>query len=53
MSTPAADPAPLVVISVPIRNKAHSLPYFFGSLERLDYPKDRIALHVELDHTID
>lgn len=44
---------PLVYVSVPIRNKAHSLPYFLGALERLDFPKDRIALDVVLDHCID
>lgn len=33
-----------VVISVLVRNKAHTLPYFLTCLERLDYPKDRILL---------
>ena len=35
---------PTVLIAVPVRNKAHSLPYFLQSLENLDYPKKRIAL---------
>ena len=52
-SKEAAVKLPLVYVSVPIRNKAHSLPYFLGALERLEYPKDRIALDMVLDHCID
>lgn len=33
----------LVIVSL-IRNKAHTLPYFFTYLEQLDYPKERITL---------
>lgn len=33
-----------VLISILVRNKEHTLPYFLTYLERLDYPKDRIAL---------
>ncbi|KAG9337839.1 hypothetical protein JZ751_027490 [Albula glossodonta] len=36
--------APRVLISLVCRNSEHSLPYFLGSIERLNYPKDRIAL---------
>lgn len=36
--------APRVVIALICRNSAHSLPYFLGTIERLNYPKDRIAL---------
>lgn len=36
--------APRVVIALVCRNSAHSLPLFLGAVERLDYPKDRIAL---------
>ena len=36
--------APRVVIALVCRNSAHSLPLFLGTIERLDYPKDRIAL---------
>ena len=35
---------PTIFVAVLVRNKAHSLPWFFGHLENLDYPKDRIAL---------
>lgn len=35
---------PTFVIATLIRNKAHTLPYFFTYLEQLDYPKDRITL---------
>lgn len=35
---------PTVAIAVFVRNKEHTLPYFFGYLERLDYPRDRISL---------
>ena len=35
---------PTIFVAVLVRNKAHTLPWFFGHLEHLDYPKDRIAL---------
>lgn len=35
---------PTVMIAILARNKAHALPYFFGYLERLNYPRNRIAL---------
>jgi len=35
---------PSVFIVLLIRNKAHTLPYFLNLLEKLDYPKHRIAL---------
>lgn len=35
---------PTVVIAIIARNAAHSLPYYLGSLERLNYPKDRISV---------
>ncbi|XP_023653752.1 procollagen galactosyltransferase 2-like [Paramormyrops kingsleyae] len=44
---------PTVMIAVLARNAAHSLPYYLGCIERLDYPKDRIALWVAADHSVD
>ncbi|KAI4471867.1 procollagen-lysine2-oxoglutarate 5-dioxygenase/glycosyltransferase 25 family member [Holotrichia oblita] len=48
---------PTVLISILARNKAHTLPYFLSSLERLNYPKERIALRyvdrIRSDHNID
>lgn len=35
---------PTVLVATLIRNKAHVLPYFFGQLENLDYPKERMAI---------
>lgn len=35
---------PTVVVAIIARNGAHSLPYYLGALERLNYPKDRISL---------
>lgn len=35
---------PTIIIVVLFRNKAHTMPYFFNFLHRLDYPKDRISL---------
>lgn len=35
---------PSVFFAILVRNKEHALPYFFGYLERLDYPRDRISL---------
>ncbi len=35
---------PTVVIAILARNAAHSLPYYLGALERLNYPKERISI---------
>jgi len=35
---------PKVMIAILARNSAHSLPYYLGCIDRLDYPKDRIAI---------
>ncbi|TSS97523.1 Procollagen galactosyltransferase 2 [Bagarius yarrelli] len=44
---------PKVMIAVLARNSEHSLPFYLGCLERLDYPKDRIAIWVAADHSMD
>ncbi|XP_051557514.1 procollagen galactosyltransferase 2 [Myxocyprinus asiaticus] len=44
---------PKVVIAILARNGEHSLPYFLGCIERLDYPKDRISIWAATDHNID
>ncbi|XP_073710250.1 procollagen galactosyltransferase 2 isoform X2 [Misgurnus anguillicaudatus] len=44
---------PTVVIAILARNSEHSLPYFLGCIERLDYPKDRISIWAATDHNID
>uniref|UniRef100_A0A671WZ29 Cerebral endothelial cell adhesion molecule n=1 Tax=Sparus aurata TaxID=8175 RepID=A0A671WZ29_SPAAU len=44
---------PTVVIAIIARNTAHSLPYYLGALERLDYPKDRITVWAATDHNAD
>ncbi|KRZ16371.1 Procollagen galactosyltransferase 1, partial [Trichinella zimbabwensis] len=44
---------PTVLIGVLVRNKAHVLPYFLGTLDALDYPKRRIQLFIRLDHSED
>ena len=36
--------APRVFLPIIARNVEHSLPNWFGHLEKLDYPKDRIYL---------
>lgn len=36
--------APRVLIALICRNAEHSLPYFLGTIERLNYPKDRVAV---------
>lgn len=35
---------PTVMVAVLARNAAHTLPHFLGCLERLDYPKSRMAI---------
>jgi len=41
---------PTVVIAILARNSAHSLPYYLGALERLNYPKDRVSVWWVLLH---
>uniref|UniRef100_A0A3Q1JHS1 procollagen galactosyltransferase n=1 Tax=Anabas testudineus TaxID=64144 RepID=A0A3Q1JHS1_ANATE len=45
--------APRVLVALICRNSEHSLPYFLGTIERLNYPKDRMALWVATDHNED
>ncbi|KAG5847517.1 hypothetical protein ANANG_G00126880 [Anguilla anguilla] len=44
---------PKVLITILARNAAHSLPYYLGCIDRLDYPKDRIAIWAAADHSSD
>ncbi|BHF69093.1 hypothetical protein SprV_0301213400 [Sparganum proliferum] len=44
---------PSVSVGILVRNKAHSLPFFLGHLERLDYPKQRMHLYIKIDNTFD
>ncbi|XP_036940548.1 procollagen galactosyltransferase 2-like [Acanthopagrus latus] len=44
---------PTVMITILARNAQHSLPYFLGCIERLDYPKERISLWAASDHSVD
>lgn len=37
-------PPPRVVLAILARNAEHSLPHYLGALERLDYPRARLAL---------
>uniref|UniRef100_A0A6I8NV19 Cerebral endothelial cell adhesion molecule n=1 Tax=Ornithorhynchus anatinus TaxID=9258 RepID=A0A6I8NV19_ORNAN len=50
---PAPPPDPSVVIALLARNAAHSLPHYLGALDRLDYPKGRLALWCATDHNED
>ncbi|XP_063056303.1 procollagen galactosyltransferase 2 [Engraulis encrasicolus] len=44
---------PKVMIAILARNAAHSLPYYLGCIDRLEYPKDRIAIWAATDHSLD
>uniref|UniRef100_A0A8C9TBH8 Procollagen galactosyltransferase 2-like n=1 Tax=Scleropages formosus TaxID=113540 RepID=A0A8C9TBH8_SCLFO len=44
---------PKVMIAILVRNAAHSLPFYLGCVERLEYPRDRLALWVAVDHSVD
>lgn len=44
---------PTVLITILVRNKAHTLPYFLTYLEQLHYPKDRMHLWIRSDNNID
>ncbi|XP_062938230.1 inactive glycosyltransferase 25 family member 3 isoform X3 [Cynocephalus volans] len=49
----AEPPLPAVVLAILARNAEHSLPHYLGALERLDYPRARLALWCATDHNID
>ncbi|XP_060773718.1 procollagen galactosyltransferase 2 [Neoarius graeffei] len=42
-----------VMITILARNSEHSLPFYLGCIDRLDYPKDRIAIWAAADHSMD
>ncbi|XP_049580805.1 procollagen galactosyltransferase 2 [Syngnathus scovelli] len=44
---------PKVLIAILARNAAHSLAHYLGCIERLDYPKERIAIWAASDHNMD
>uniref|UniRef100_UPI00358E79BF procollagen galactosyltransferase 1-like n=1 Tax=Myxine glutinosa TaxID=7769 RepID=UPI00358E79BF len=44
---------PTVLLALLARNTAHTLPFFLGAIERLEYPKNRMALWVATDHNVD
>uniref|UniRef100_A0AAQ4QJ38 Collagen beta(1-O)galactosyltransferase 2b n=1 Tax=Gasterosteus aculeatus aculeatus TaxID=481459 RepID=A0AAQ4QJ38_GASAC len=44
---------PKVMIAIVARNAAHSLPHHLGCIERLEYPKERIAIWAATDHNVD
>ncbi|TMS20639.1 Procollagen galactosyltransferase 2 [Larimichthys crocea] len=44
---------PKVMIAIVARNAAHSLPHYLGCIERLEYPKERIAIWAATDHNMD
>ncbi|XP_062408646.1 procollagen galactosyltransferase 2 [Sardina pilchardus] len=44
---------PKVLIAILARNAEHSLPFYLGCIDRLDYPKDRITIWVATDHNVD
>uniref|UniRef100_A0A2I2YNN5 Cerebral endothelial cell adhesion molecule n=1 Tax=Gorilla gorilla gorilla TaxID=9595 RepID=A0A2I2YNN5_GORGO len=49
----AESPLPAVVLAIQARNAEHSLPHYLGALERLDYPRARMALWCATDHNVD
>ncbi|XP_053325652.1 procollagen galactosyltransferase 2 [Spea bombifrons] len=44
---------PTILIAILARNSAHTLPYFLDCIDKLDYPKSRIAIWAATDHNID
>ncbi|KAK2504241.1 hypothetical protein MC885_006424 [Smutsia gigantea] len=49
----AEPPLPAVVLAILARNAEHSLPHYLGALERMDYPRARLALWCATDHNVD
>lgn len=50
---PSYELLPTVFVGIPVRNKAHSLPYFLHGLEIQDYPTERLQLSFIVDSSID
>lgn len=44
---------PTIRVVLLARNKEHFLPYFLTLFEALDYPKQRMSLHIRADHCED
>uniref|UniRef100_A0A915APJ8 Glycosyltransferase 25 family member n=1 Tax=Parascaris univalens TaxID=6257 RepID=A0A915APJ8_PARUN len=44
---------PIVSLNMYFEDHAHALPYFFGLIENLDYPKDRISINAFIGAHID
>uniref|UniRef100_A0AAY4B816 Glycosyl transferase family 25 domain-containing protein n=1 Tax=Denticeps clupeoides TaxID=299321 RepID=A0AAY4B816_9TELE len=44
---------PKVLIAILARNSAHSLPRHLGCIDRLEYPKERVAIWAATDHSVD
>ncbi|XP_062136533.1 glycosyltransferase 25 family member [Drosophila sulfurigaster albostrigata] len=44
---------PTVLLTLLVRNKAHILPLFLSYVQKLDYPKKRIAIWLRCDHSSD
>ncbi|XP_040264218.1 procollagen galactosyltransferase 2 [Bufo bufo] len=44
---------PSVLVAIIARNAAHTLPYFLDCLDKLDYPKNRMAIWAATDHNSD
>ncbi|KAM8930191.1 procollagen galactosyltransferase 2 [Pelodytes ibericus] len=44
---------PSILIAIIARNSAHTLPYFLDCIDKLDYPKSRIAIWAATDHNVD
>ncbi|XP_046657992.1 glycosyltransferase 25 family member-like [Daphnia pulicaria] len=44
---------PTVLVTLLVRNKAHTLPYFLKLFEELDYPKNRLTLWIKSDQNQD
>ncbi|VDN59375.1 unnamed protein product [Dracunculus medinensis] len=37
---------PLVMLAIRFDDDSHIMPYFFGLIENLDYPKDRMSIDI-------
>uniref|UniRef100_A0A8C5MHE2 procollagen galactosyltransferase n=1 Tax=Leptobrachium leishanense TaxID=445787 RepID=A0A8C5MHE2_9ANUR len=44
---------PRVLIAIIARNAAHTLPYYLDCIDKLDYPKSRMAIWAATDHNMD
>lgn len=53
LGTGSAQPPPRVLLAILAKQKERVLPFYLACIDALDYPKDRIVLHVRTNNNTD